>query len=416
MPIVSIILDKRSVDLSILMLSNIYKPISTGSTNQIAGLAAEVSLRGHRVHVMTSKIESDLPSQEFKAGVWINRIPCFRFPRLQIAMNFAWLNWLTTPKNFRKVSNYIVENEIEIIHVHNHMFDAMLLGILVSRKTKVPICLTLHTVMQHNTKIYNVLLATIDRFVLKPLVSREIDVVIAPDYNMIKYAEKKLGVKSLALIPYGVDKPISIPESEIDRFILNKSLSGRRVIISVGHVNHLRNRIDLVHAISHVVKKDQSVLLVVIGDIADKRAYELVLQLGLSSNVLFTGIGTKEEIAIWRQIAILEAQWLNQAPDGSNSLGVASMEGMMSGNAVLSVANVDTFGPGTLSNFSNVIIFKPDSGVRLEDLLLELIQSPIALNSIGEQAKDYAQKNFSWHENADKHIDLYSSLKMVNKK
>ena len=88
----------------------------------------------------------------------------------------------------------------------------------------------------------------------------------------------------------------------------------------------------------------------------------------------------------------------------------------MSGNAVLSVANVDTFGPGTLSNFSNVIIFKPDSGVRLEDLLLELIQSPIALNSIGEQAKDYAQKNFSWHENADKHIDLYSSLKMVNKK
>jgi glycosyltransferase involved in cell wall biosynthesis len=397
--------------LQILMLSNIYKPVSTGSTNQIAGLAKEVSNHGHQVHIITSMIEENLPYQEFQDGISISRLKSIRLPRTKLAMNFAWLNWLTTPANYRKASQYATENKIDLIHVHNHMFDALLLGILVSRKNKIPICLTLHTIMQHNQKFYNVILATIDKLVLKVLVSNWINIVIAPDYNMVKYAEKKLGVKSLELIPYGVDEPLEVTTTEIDSFIRNNSLMGRKVVISVGHVNHLRNRLDLVQAIAHVAKYEPSILLVVIGDIADKRAPELVSKLKINVNVVFTGIGTKEEISLWRRVALFEAQWLQQAPDGSNSFGVASMEGMMAGNTVLSVANIDTFGPGTLKNFSNVIAIQPNSGIKLADLILELIKSPSVLASIGEQAEIYARENFSWSENAEKHIELYSRLK-----
>jgi glycosyltransferase involved in cell wall biosynthesis len=87
------------------------------------------------------------------------------------------------------------------------------------------------------------------------------------------------------------------------------------------------------------------------------------------------------------------------------------MEGMMSGNAVLSVANLDTFGPGTLSNGSNVVVFQPESGIKLEDLIIELIETPTLLNSIGEKAREFAQRNFSWTKNAQRHIELYSKLK-----
>jgi glycosyltransferase involved in cell wall biosynthesis len=404
-------LKNEGKELRILMLSNIYKPISTGSTNQIAGLAKELKNRGHQVHIITSMVEANLPSREFHDEVWINRFKCIRLPRVKIAMNFAWLNWLTTPMNYRKVSQYLIENKIDIIHVHNHMFDAMLLGILVSKKTKVPVCLTLHTIMQHNQKLYNFVLSIIDKLILKVLVSKWINVVIAPDYNMVKYAEDKLGVGALELIPYGVDEPLDVPSREITNFVKENSLFGRKVIISVGHVNHLRNRIDLVHALAQVAKSDPAVLLVVIGDVADKRALELVSKLRIDSHVLFTGIGTKEEITNWRRIALFEAQWLDQAPDGSNSFGVASMEGMMAGNTVLSVANIDTFGTDTLKNFSNIIVIQPNSEVKLHDLILELIQSPSMLETIGEQAKVFAQKNFSWSKNAEKHIDLYSRMK-----
>jgi glycosyltransferase involved in cell wall biosynthesis len=169
--------------------------------------------------------------------------------------------------------------------------------------------------------------------------------------------------------------------------------------------------LDLVQAIERVAKDEPSILLVVIGDIADKRASELVAKLKISENVLFTGVGTKAEIALWRQLALFEAQWLEQAPDGSNSFGVASMEGMMAGNTVLSVANIDTFGAGTLKNFGNVIVIQPNSDTKLSELILELIRSPSVLDSIGEEAKLYAQENFSWSENAERHIKLYSRLK-----
>ena len=404
-------MSNQGEDLRILMLSNIYKPISTGSTNQIEGLAKEVSYLGHQVHIISSMIDNGLPSQEFQDGIRISRLRCIRLPRVKIAMNFAWLNWLTTPINFRKVSQYVTENKIDVIHVHNHMFDAMLLGILVSKKTKVPICLTLHTIMQHNQKFYNAVLATIDKLILRVLISNWINVVIAPDYNMIRYAEKKLGVKTLELIPYGVDEPLEVSTTEVNNFARDKFLVGRKVIISVGHVNHLRNRLDLVQAIARVAKDEPSILLVVIGDIADKRASELVSKLQIDGNVLFTGIGTKAEIALWRRIALFEAQWLEQAPDGSNSFGVASMEGMMAGNTVLSVANIDTFGAGTLKNFGNVIAIQPSSDKKLSELIMELIQSPLVLDSIGEQAKVYARENFSWSENAERHIKLYSRLK-----
>jgi glycosyltransferase involved in cell wall biosynthesis len=231
------------------------------------------------------------------------------------------------------------------------------------------------------------------------------------EYHSKSYAEKKLGVKSLELIPYGVDEPLEVSTMELSNFVTDKSLLGRKIIISVGHVNQLRNRLDLVQAIERVAKDEPSILLVVIGDIADKRASELVAKLKISENVLFTGVGTKAEIALWRQLALFEAQWLEQAPDGSNSFGVASMEGMMAGNTVLSVANIDTFGAGTLKNFGNVIVIQPNSDTKLSELILELIRSPSVLDSIGEEAKLYAQENFSWSENAERHIKLYSRLK-----
>ena len=83
----------------------------------------------------------------------------------------------------------------------------------------------------------------------------------------------------------------------------------------------------------------------------------------------------------------------------------------MAGNTVLSVANIDTFGAGTLKNFGNVIAIQPSSDKKLSELIMELIQSPLVLDSIGEQAKVYARENFSWSENAERHIKLYSRLK-----
>ena len=392
------------------MLSNIYKPISTGSTNQIFGLSREISKIGHEVHILTSLIDPSLESREIEDGVVINRLRCVKLPRVKIAMNFAWLNWITTPENVRKVSKYLVENRIQVIHVHNHMFDSLLLAVIVSVKTKVPICLTLHTIMQHNQKLHNLILTIIDRTILRLLVSRYVSLVIAPDHNMFKYATEALAVKKTRVIPYGVAPAPLVPPVELSGISQRYHLEGRKIILSVGHVNHLRNRIKLVQAIAKISRIDSSVLLIVIGDIADQRAVEIVEKLGLESNVKFLGIGTAQQISCWRVIASLETQWLDQSPEGFNSLGVASMEGMMAGNPVISVANIDTFGPGALKNYENVIVINPSDEENLDEIILDLLNSPEKLEAIGKNASSFAKANFEWSENGERHLRAYKNL------
>jgi glycosyltransferase involved in cell wall biosynthesis len=404
----------KKPNLRVLMLSNIYKPISTGSTNQIAGLAKELVGQGSEVHVFTSKLDSTLSTNELNEGIVIERVRCLKLPRIKLAMNFAWLNVITTPSNYRKLKHYVTKNQIDVIHVHNHMFDSIFLGILVSRKTGIPICLTLHTIMQHNQKFYNAVLSLVDRVLLGPIVSKFIDLVIAPDFNMVKYGVEKLGAERIKMIPYGVDSPVHFQEEELQDFIFEKSLQSRKIIVSVGHVNHLRNRIALVKAMHQVSKVDPSVLLVVIGDIADRRAIDFVRENNLSTHVVFTGVGTKEEISKWRSIAILEAQWLDQSPDGDNSLGVAGMEGMLAGKAVLSVANLQTFGPNTLINLQNVIVIKPYQTENLGIMILELLSDPDKLKSIGKKAQEIALANFDWKKNVNKHLDSYFSIKRAS--
>ena len=403
-------MQSKKPHLRVLMLSNIYKPISTGSTNQIAGLSKQLINEGNEVHVFTSRLDSMLSSNESNEGIVIQRVTCLKLPRVKIAMNFAWLNAITTPTNYRKLKQYVIKNQIDVIHVHNHMFDAIFLGILVSRKTKIPICLTLHTIMQHNQKFYNLILSMIDKIFLGPIVSKHINLVIAPDYNMLKYGIEQLGTEKITMIPYGVDEQVYFQEHELQEFMLEKSLQDRKIIISVGHINHLRNRIALVKSILQISKVDPSVLLVVIGDIADRRAFDFVVSNNLNSNVIFTGVGTREEISKWRAIAVLEAQWLDQSPDGNNSLGVAAMEGMLAGIPVLSIANLDTFGPNMLTNLQNVIVIRPNQTENLSALILDLFSDPDELKLIGKRAQEIARANFDWKKNVSKHLDAYLSI------
>ena len=403
-------MQSKKPHLRVLMLSNIYKPISTGSTNQIAGLSQQLINEGTEVHVFTSRLDSRLSSNESNEGIVIQRVACLRLPRVKIAMNFAWLNAITTPSNYRKLKQYVIKNQIDVIHVHNHMFDAIFLGILVSRKTKIPICLTLHTIMQHNQKFYNFILSMIDKILLGPIVSKHINLVIAPDYNMMKYGIEQLRTEKITMIPYGVDESVYFQERELQEFILEKSLQHRKIIVSVGHINHLRNRIALVKSILQISRVDPSVLLVVIGDIADRRAFDFVVGNNLNSNVIFTGVGTREEISKWRAIAVLEAQWLDQSPDGNNSLGVAAMEGMLAGNPVISIANLDTFGPNMLTNLQNVIVIRPNQTENLGALILDLLSDPEKLKLIGTRAQETARANFDWKKNVSKHLDAYFSI------
>jgi glycosyltransferase involved in cell wall biosynthesis len=83
---------------------------------------------------------------------------------------------------------------------------------------------------------------------------------------------------------------------------------------------------------------------------------------------------------------------------------------MLAGKPVLSIANIDTFGPNTLINFQNVIVIRPSQTENLGPLILELFSDPDKLKLIGKKAQEIAGANFDWKKNVDKHLDSYFSI------
>ncbi len=260
-----------SQSLRVAILTNLYPPLSTGSAVQSSGLARELAQRGHKVVVFTARITADAPEHEVTPdGVEVYRLPCLRLPRLPISMNFEWLNSLLRPANLRTMERLCREHTIQVLHIHNHMFDIALCGMLLSRKLGIPTAVTLHTVVQHAKTVYNAVLYPLDRFFLGTCVVRRADAVICPDCTVETYLASRFGRRDGTIIPYGITLPPLPDADEVEALRAQWGLTGKRVLLSLGHMHALRNRMDLVKAFAEIVKAYPDARLVIVGS----RGYE----------------------------------------------------------------------------------------------------------------------------------------------
>ncbi len=392
---------------AVAMLTNLFHPVATGSSTQVQGLARALAARGHRVIVITPRLDANSPEHERVDGFDVYRIPTVRLPRMSISLNFPWLNWTLWPANLRRIAALLESHGIELLHVHNHMFDLALSAMILKRRLGLPVVLTLHTIIRHSIEAFNLVLYPADRRFLRHTVVRHADAVICPDMNMSAYLDEAFGRSDGELIPYGISLP-EHPGAETEQALIARlGMRGRRVILSLGHLHALRNRLDLIRAMPAVRARVPEVLLLIVGSVGDQRAIELCRELDLGEHVLFTGAQPHEYVGAFHALAELEAMWLDQADGGKNSLGIACMEAMLAGKPVLTVSNVDTFGPGVLESGGNVVILQAGRPDLIADAINALLADPASSARIGAAARDTALRLFAWPRIAARTAECY---------
>ena len=396
--------------LGIAMLTNLFHPVASGSATQIHGLSRELSALGHRVVVITAQVDPLTPGYEVMDGFEIYRIPALRLPRMSIALNFPWLNWTFWPANLRRLEAIIRRHDIDLLHVHNHMFDMAFAAIALKRSLGLPVALTLHTVIKHSIRAFNLLLYPADRSFLRRVVVRHADAVICPDMNIKAYLAEAFGRDDGYLVPYGISLP-DHPGPAVERQIIEHfGLAGRRVILSLGHVHALRNRLDLIRAVPAVRERFPEVMLLIVGAVADQRPVNLVKQLSLGDTVIFAGPQPHAHIPVYHALAELEAMWFDQADGGKNPLGIACMEAMLAGKPVLTVSNIDTFGTGVLVSGRDVIILNALDAEPLSRTIIDLLDATQKIAHIGSTAQALAREHFAWRKVAAEMTAIYRSL------
>ena len=186
-------------------------------------------------------------------------------------------------------------------------------------------------------------------------------------------------------------------------------VTGKRVILSLGHVHAIRDRRDLIAALPAVLQSFSDVVLLIVGAVMTTSPGQLARSLGVEKAVIFSGSVSHSTIPVLLAMADLEAHWLNQEEPERTSLGIASLEAMQAGKIVLAAANPDSYGPGVLKNGENIIIVKPGKPGELAQLIIELLRDDQRRREIGKCAQQTILANFSWDSICDQTIIVYQA-------
>jgi len=268
--------------------------------------------------------------------------------------------------------------------------------------------LTIGTRMEHTVRLYDVLFRFIDETLIRHLVARRVDRIVAMDKLMRDYMIRRYGAMEpvISFIPAGVDvERFAEPKGEFVR-----KMYGIRntdpVVLSVGTTSNLRGARSLIQAMPRVLKQFPSAKLLIVGSMYSSEPVQLANKLGLEGSVVFTGRVDYDMIPSYLAACDVEGHDL----DSGLGIGLASLEAMAAGKAVLSSAREDNFMDLKLSNWNNIVLVRPGNTGDVSDVLLRLFSDRGLGEGIGKNAQSFVRDHFSLDSVCRKYEALYNEV------
>jgi len=257
-------------------VNSLFPPHLSGTSMGVYLLAKELVSLGHKVIVITTKIK-DTEQIEFYDNITVYRLPCFKYPKLEISHN-ADLYYSFTPSNYKRIKEILKKHNVDIIHAYGQFFDLTVLVEFAAKSLNIPFVLTIGTRIEHTNKFYNFLLSSVDRVVLRALIKRSCDNLIAFDKQMYDYIVKRYSFpqEKITYIPLAVDTNITKRIKKNSKVRDNYGIGKEELMLSVGTISNLRNPLSLIKAIPGVIKDFPEAKFVFIGDMYRNGKYHFL--------------------------------------------------------------------------------------------------------------------------------------------
>lgn len=389
------------MSLRICMFSNLFPPINSGSSTFTWNLARKLAARGHHVSVVAAQVE-DASAYEEKDGLTIYRLAAVRLPRLKIAHGFNWMTYTFRPNNLKMLNEIFARENFDIVHQQNHVFDTILSSPRLARRYRLPLILTIHTWAQHTNPLLNLGLIFLDG-VARRVILKKSDRIISPDPVVQKYVESRHGLADSPVIPYGIEVSNPSPD-RVEELRRKYGLGEGPVILSLGHVNALRDRLDLIEAMPTVLQKFPKSKLLIVGEVCVPEPMNLVKKLGLEDKVIFTGAVPHDSVPCFFALSALETHTFNGNYPGP---GIASMEAMAAGLPVVTVEIDSKYDFSHFRNWENVVMIPAKKPEVMADALLRLLADDSLRERIGRNAKEIMANRYSWDAVCDAYVKVY---------
>jgi glycosyltransferase involved in cell wall biosynthesis len=386
------------------LTNNFFPPRVSGSAHLTEELAKRLTQRGNEVLVVTTSY-GNAPAEETRDGYRVVRLPSWNLPKTGLSFNFD-ISLAARPGNFRPLWRLLDGFAPDVLHQHGQFFDLTFMSSMWARRRKTPAVLSVHTRLEHPSPLYGRALAVADRTLVRAFVEMSRSHVVVMDTPMKEYIQRRYGVAQgrMVPIPVGID-PTRF--EQLDRYAVRKQLgiADRPVVLSVGHVIPVRDRVALVEALPTLCTKIPDVLVVVVGNVYDDRFLTRAIELGVREHLLLTGSVPKNEVPLYMAAADVGAHDLQ-----GYGLGTANLEFMAAGVPVVSVVRPDNFPGIQLKSGENIVIAPPDDPLALASMIAQLLDQPLSAARIGEAGKNLVREFFSLDVIVERHVELYDRL------
>src|SRR5262245_27441767 len=311
-----------------------------------------------------------------------------------------------SPRNYPRLARLLDDFEPDVVHQHGQLFDLTWMSAIWARRRRVPTVLTVHTPLIHTLPAYQFALWLADMSLARPFIGIGAPHVVTCDSFMQAYVRRRyrLPPDRVTSIPIGID-PDRLRGVDGHTVREEFGLGDRPVVLSIGHVIPLRDRLALVEAMPYLVEKRPDVAVLVVGNVYDDRFLTLAEQLGVRDNLVVTGGVPREAVPAFVAAADVEGHDFQ-----GYGLGTASLEVMAARVPVVSVVRDDNFPGIRLRSWDNIVIVPPDDARALAEAIIRLLDDRDLAWRVGDGQRALIRDHFSIGAVTDRHVALYEAL------
>jgi glycosyltransferase involved in cell wall biosynthesis len=389
----------------VVLVNNFFPPRVAGSAHFTEALAHELGSMGHAVLVVTAAHNAPEGVEE-RRTFSIQRLPSWSPPRTRLAYGYD-LAFCLSPPVIGTVRRVLDGFAPDVVHEHNQVFDLSLMASAWARRRTIPVVLTIHTALIHTERVPSVALLALDRVVARSFIKLSHAHVVTPDVFMRDYVARRYGLappSRVSTIPIGIDTtPFEAGNGQRARAALG--IGDRPMILSLGHVMPLRNRLGLVEALPLVMRRIPGLAVVVAGEVYDRRFLQRAVQLGVRDALIVLGTVPRPQVHDLVAAADVGCHELSGI-----GFGTASLELMGAGVASAAVVREDNFPGVKLRNWQDVVMVPPDEPMSLAEVLVTLLEDPELRKRIGTAGRQLVSEHFTIRRVSERYVALYQRL------
>jgi len=388
----------------IAVVNNFFPPRVGGSSHLSEALARGYADHGHEVLVLTAAYE-DAPEVEKRDGLRIVRLPAAMIPKSRLSVSFD-IAFTMRRGAYRRVAKLLDDFSPDAIHQHGQFFDLTWLSGLWARRNHVPALLSVHTRLENPKAHYHGVFRGLDAAVVWPVLRVYRPRIVVMDVQMDQYIKRRYAgaYSGLEYIPVGVD-PEWVRGGDGQKVRDRHDLEDHPVILSLGHVIPLRDRVMLVESMPHVLARHPHARLVVAGRVYYSEFLQRARDLGVGHAVLALGAIPKDEVPDYLAAAHIETHDLQ-----GYGLGTASLESMAAGVPMVVSVREDNFPGIALENGTNVVLTPPDDPESLGATLADLLDDPEWRARLGKAEQALVQERFSMATVLGQHLKALEDM------